>query len=194
MKESNKEKELQDREQAEGILSEEIEVMEPADEAHDETVDEAGEIAQSEEIETLKKEKEELENRILRLQAEFDNYKKRTQKEKEAERKYKAQDIANDLLPVVDNFHRALQTEVDDAAKGFAEGVEMVYRQLEDALKNHGITEIESVGKEFDPNLHHAVMQEDDPEKESNIVLEELQKGYMLKDRVIRPAMVKVNK
>lgn len=194
MKESNKEKELQGREQAEEILSEEIEVMEPADEAHDETVDEAGEIAQSEEIETLKKEKEELENRILRLQAEFDNYKKRTQKEKEAERKYKAQDIANDLLPVVDNFHRALQTEVDDAAKGFAEGVEMVYRQLEDALKNHGITEIESVGKEFDPNLHHAVMQEDDPEKESNIVLEELQKGYMLKDRVIRPAMVKVNK
>lgn len=145
-------------------------------------------------IDRLQKEKEEVYQRLLRIQAEFDNYKKRTQKEKEAERKYKAQDLVNELLPALDNFERALQVEAPEEAKSFIDGVAMVHRQFVEALKSQGVVAIESVDKEFDPNLHHAVMQVEDSEKESNIIVEELQKGYLLKDRVIRPAMVKVNK
>jgi len=194
--EQNEDKGFEERSETAAETAEEIEVLD-AEDAGGAGSDSNGTTAADEhlkEIETLKNEKQELEDRLLRQQAEFDNFRKRTQKEKEADRKYKAQDIASDLLPIVDNFHRALQTEVDASAKNFAEGVEMVYRQLQEALKNHGIEEIETVGQEFDPNLHHAVLQEEDPDKASNLVVEELQKGYRLKDRVIRPAMVKVNK
>ncbi|MFD1609874.1 nucleotide exchange factor GrpE [Oceanobacillus luteolus] len=171
-----------------------VEVTDSAEE-NEEIVQESEESSElNKEIEELHKEKEDLFNRLVRLQAEFDNFKKRSQKEKEAERKYKSQDIANDLLPVLDNFERALQVEHTDATSNLIEGISMVYRQLQDALKNNGIEAIEAEGKEFDPNLHHAVMQVEDENFESNYVVEELQKGYMLKDRVIRPAMVKVNK
>lgn len=145
-------------------------------------------------IETLEKEKEENFNRMLRIQAEFDNFKKRTAKEKEADRKYKAQELVNELLPAVDNFERALQVEVTDETKSLIDGITMVYNQVLEALKSQGVETIETEGKEFDPNIHHAVMQVEDDSIESGIVVEELQKGYMLKDRVIRPAMVKVNK
>ncbi|GIO27595.1 protein GrpE [Ornithinibacillus bavariensis] len=146
------------------------------------------------EIENLKQEKEELYQRFLRTQAEFDNFKKRSQKEKEADRKYKAQDLVTELLPAIDNFERALQVEVTDENKNLLDGISMVYRQLVEALKSQGVEIIEAVGKEFDPNLHQAVMQVEDDNFESNIVVEDLQKGYLIKDRVIRPAMVKVNK
>ncbi len=145
-------------------------------------------------IELLQTEKEENYQRLVRLQAEFDNYKKRTLKEREAERKYKSQDLVNELLPAIDNFERALQVEVTGDAKNLVEGITMVYKQLLEALKSQGVETIETEGKEFDPSLHHAVMQVEDESIESNTVVEELQKGYMLKDRVIRPAMVKVNK
>lgn len=145
-------------------------------------------------LESVKQENEESTNRLLRLQAEYDNYKKRTQKEKEAERKYKAQDLVSDLLPVLDNFERALAVEKTEATSGIIDGISMVYRQLQEAILNHGVEVIETEGKEFDPNLHHAVMQVEEDEFESNQIVEELQKGYLLKDRVIRPAMVKVNK
>lgn len=147
-----------------------------------------------EEIAALKKEKDDLFDRLLRVQAEFENFKKRTQKEREAERKYKAQDLVNDILPVLDNFERALQVEKTEETSNLIEGISMVHRQLLDALKNNGVEMIETEGKQFDPNLHHAVMQVEDESYESNQIVEELQKGYMLKDRVIRPAMVKVNK
>src|SRR5690625_1854360 len=91
---------------------------------------------------------------MLRVKAEFDNFKKRTQKEKEMNLKYKAQDLVNELLPAIDNFERALQVEVTDAAESFVEGISMVYNQLNEALKSQGVEEIEAVGKEFDPNLH----------------------------------------
>ncbi|MEN1969349.1 nucleotide exchange factor GrpE [Lentibacillus sp. N15] len=146
-----------------------------------------------EEVERLTKEKDDMYQKMLRNQAEFDNFKKRTQKEREKDRKYKAQDLANELLPALDNFERALNQEVTEANKSFVEGITMVYNQLKDALKSQGIEEIEAVGKPFDPNVHHAVMQIEDPELEAGSVVEELQKGYMLNDRVIRPAMVKVN-
>jgi len=148
----------------------------------------------NEEVENLQKEKEELYQRFLRAQAEFDNFKKRSIKERESAAKYKSQDLATELLPAIDNFERALQVEVDESNKGLLEGISMVYRQLIDALKSQGIEAIESVGKEFDPNIHQAVMQVEDESMDSNVVVEELQKGYLIKDRVIRPAMVKVNK
>lgn len=145
-------------------------------------------------MEVLQKEKEELTNRLLRLQAEYDNYKKRTLKEREADRKYKAQDMVQELLPVMDNFERALQVEVSEENKGIIDGISMVYRQLQDAFTSQGVSVIETEGADFDPNIHHAVMQIEDDSIESNKVVEELQKGYLLNDRVIRPAMVKVNK
>ncbi|MEI3613330.1 nucleotide exchange factor GrpE [Pseudogracilibacillus sp. SO30301A] len=146
------------------------------------------------ENEKLTAEVEQLNDRLLRNQAEFENYKRRTQKEKTAERKYKSEELALELLPILDNFERALQTEVSEENKGFVEGMQMVYNQLVTALQSQGIEQIETVEKEFDPNYHHAVMQIEDEEFASNIIVEELQKGYMLKDKVIRPAMVKVNK
>src|SRR5690625_2707054 len=147
-----------------------------------------------EEIERIKKERDETADRLLRAQAEFENFKKRTQREKIAERTYKSQDLVNELLPALDNFERALTVESTEETKSIIEGITMVYNQVKDALQSENVEVIETVGKEFDPNLHHAVMQVEDPEQESNVIVEELQKGYILKDRVIRPAMVKVNK
>lgn len=145
-------------------------------------------------IEQLEKELEEKENRLLRVQADFDNYRRRTKGDIEAIEKYRSQSLATELLTVVDNFERALQTEVkSDDAKALLQGMEMVYKGMLEAFKKEGIEPIDSVGKEFDPHEHHAVMQGSDDQVESNIVLEEFQKGYRLKDRVIRPAMVKVN-
>ena len=137
---------------------------------------------------------DEAENRYLRLQADFDNFRRRSRIELEASAKYRAQSIITDLLPAIDNFERALKMDVDnEQAKSLKQGVEMVYRSLLDALKNEGVEVIEAVGKEFDPHLHQAVMQAEDENFGPNIVVEEFQKGYLLKDRIIRPAMVKVN-
>ncbi|MFS0672862.1 nucleotide exchange factor GrpE [Ornithinibacillus sp. 179-J 7C1 HS] len=146
-----------------------------------------------EELAKANQEKEELYQKLLRTQAEFENYKKRSLKEREAERKYKAQDFVTELLPAIDNFERALQVETTDANKSLLDGISMVYRQLVDALKSQGVEPIETVGKEFDPNIHQAVMQVEEEGFDPNTVVEELQKGYMMKDRVIRHAMVKVN-
>lgn len=145
------------------------------------------------ELANMKQENDDLYQKLLRNQAEFDNFKKRTRKERENDQKYKAQDLANELLPALDNFERALNQEITEANKSFVDGITMVYNQIKEALNNQGIEKIEAVGQPFDPNIHHAVMQVEDSEQESNTVIEELQTGYMLKDRVIRPAMVKVN-
>ncbi|WP_010650945.1 nucleotide exchange factor GrpE [Oceanobacillus massiliensis] len=175
---------------------EEIEVIDSAenDPAEKETKAQENTSGFEKEMETLKAEKEEVYNRLLRLQAEFDNFKKRSQKEKEADRKYKSQELINELLPAIDNFERALQVETTEENASLVEGITMVYRQLQDALKSQGVEVIETEGKTFDPTLHHAVMQVEDESIDPNSVVEELQKGYMLKDKVIRPAMVKVNK
>ncbi|WOV89175.1 nucleotide exchange factor GrpE [Sporosarcina oncorhynchi] len=137
---------------------------------------------------------EEEENKMLRILADFENSKRRATLDKEAMNKYKAQSILTGLLPVLDNFERALAVEAKaDEAKSLMTGMDMIYRNLLESLKAEGLVEIDCVDKEFDPNFHQAVMTEKDPDKESNIVLQELQKGYMLKDRVLRPSMVKVN-
>ncbi|TXL68022.1 nucleotide exchange factor GrpE [Cerasibacillus terrae] len=162
----------------------------------EEKVDEINQVEElKKELNIITEEKDKLYDRLIRIQAEFDNFKKRTQKEKVAERKYKSEDLATELLPALDNFERALHIEdVNDEIKGFLDGMSMIYRQLIDVLEGQEITKIETVGKKFDPNLHHAVMQVEDDTVDSDVIVEELQKGYMLADRVIRPAMVKVNK
>jgi molecular chaperone GrpE len=145
-------------------------------------------------IQQLEVELDEKENRILRVQADYDNYRKRTKSEIDSIKKYQSQTLATELLTSLDNFERALQTNVtSEDGKALLQGVEMVYRNILEVFKNEGIEPIEAVGKEFNPHEHHAVMQGQDNQYESNVVIEELQRGYKLKDRVIRPAMVKVN-
>lgn len=146
------------------------------------------------EIQVLKDKLEEADNRYLRLQADFDNFRRRTRLDLEASEKYRAQKLITDLLPALDNFERAMQIEADnEQTKALLQGMDMVYRGLVDALKKEGVEPIEAVGKEFDPHQHQAVMQGEDESFGSNVVTDEFQKGYLLKDRVIRPSMVKVN-
>lgn len=134
------------------------------------------------------------ENRHLRLRADFDNIRRRSQLEREAAEKYRAQSLLSDLLPVIDNFERALQVEAtSEETASIVKGIEMVYRSLLEATEKEGLQIIKAEGEQFDPNVHQAVMQEQDSEKETGVVLRELQKGYMLKDRVLRPTMVSVN-
>ncbi|MBM7607029.1 molecular chaperone GrpE [Lysinibacillus composti] len=134
------------------------------------------------------------ENRFLRLRADFDNLRRRTQLDREAAEKYRAQSLLSDLLPVIDNFERALQVEVtSEDATSLYKGIEMVYKSLIEATKKEGLELIPAEGEVFDPTIHQAVMQEKDDSKDSGIILRELQKGYKLKDRVIRPSMVSVN-
>lgn len=198
---------IMEEERNESIDEQDIEILEPESDGEEIKNDETAQYEEQTDedsneseweilknkVDQLEKEKKAAEDKMYRIQAEFENFKKRTQKEKEAIQKYKSQDIASDILPALDNFDRALHADTQGVNESYVEGVSMVYRQLLDAMKTHGIEVIDAVGEEFDPNLHHAVMQVEDEEKESNTVVEELQKGYMLKDKVIRPAMVKVN-
>jgi molecular chaperone GrpE len=150
--------------------------------------------AANEKIAELEAKLEEESNRYLRLQADFDNSRRRSRLDMEAAQTYRAQSLVMDLLPSIDNLERALKIEaVDEQTQSLYTGVEMVYRGILEALKKEGVEAIEAVGKEFDPHLHQAVMQEEVEGTDSNIVVDEFQKGYKLKDRVIRPAMVKVS-
>lgn len=131
-----------------------------------------------------------LSDSYMRLQADFANYKKRTEKEKASNIAYANEDLICDLLPVIDNFERALEVD-DDKKDSFWEGVKLIYDQLTKVLIDNGVEEIEALGKKFDPNYHHAALMEESDEDEGT-VLEVFQKGYMLKEKIIRPSMVKV--
>ena len=151
--------------------------------------------SQDTKIKELEKLANDNEEKYLRLYAEFENYKRRIQKENQINATYKAQGVLTDILPSIDNIERALQIEGDDESfKSLQKGVQMVHESLLRALKDNGLEEILAEGKEFDPNLHQAVVQDDNPDFKSGEVTQELQKGYKLKDRVLRPSMVKVNK
>jgi len=165
----------------EEILEEETEkTKEPA--AEEETKPQQEETAEKDEA---------LETRYLRLMADFQNYKRRSEKEKADVYAYANEKIVMQLLDVIDNFERALDC-ADTADKGFAEGMEMIFKQLKDVLKNSNVEEIEALGLDFDPNFHNAVMMEATDEYESGKVSAVLQKGYTLNGRVIRASMVKV--
>jgi molecular chaperone GrpE len=136
---------------------------------------------------------EEYFNMLQRTAAEFDNFKKRTAKEKEALYLDATSDVVAEFLPVVDNIERAIQAASSVANDNpLKEGVELIYRQFKDVMKKLNVEAIEAVGKEFDPNLHNAVSHVDDEEYGENVVVEEFQKGYIIKDKVIRYSMVKV--
>ena len=162
------------------------------EETPEETAEPAEENGETASQEEPKDEKDEaLETKYLRLMADFQNYKRRSEKEKADVYAYANEKIVVQLLDVIDNFERALDC-ADTAEKGFAEGMEMIFRQLKDVLKNSNVEEIEALGLDFDPNFHNAVMMEDTEEYESGKVSAVLQKGYTLNGRVIRATMVKV--
>lgn len=166
-------------------MTEKVAPEAPVEASEEETTDELTETKQL--LETA-------EEKYLRLYAEFENYKKRTRAELDTERTYRAQSVLRDILPAIDNIERALaQKGESEEFKSLHKGVEMVYESLLSSLKDNGLEVIEALDQPFDPNLHQAVMQEQDQNKASGIVLDELQKGYKLKERVLRPSMVKVN-
>ena len=135
----------------------------------------------------------ELTDRNMRLMAEFDNYRKRTEKEKAAMYGMGAKDVVEKILPVIDNFERGFSLVAEeDMEDPFTQGMEKIYKQFLTVLEGLGVTPIEAVGKEFDPNYHNAVMHVDDENYGENIVVEEFQKGYLYKDSVVRHSMVKV--
>lgn len=143
------------------------------------------------ELEEQKARAEEYYNRLLRLQADFENYRRRTTREREDFAKYASASLCEALLPVLDNFQLALEAKGQDPAK-VVEGVEMIYRQLLDVLQREGLTPVEAEGEQFDPNKHEAAMQECTGDYPDNTVIAELRRGYYLKDKLLRPAMVKV--
>ena len=133
-----------------------------------------------------------LQDQVLRQMAEFDNFRKRTEKEKEQSFSNGAASVVEKLLPIIDNFERAIASRKEDTDAAYADGVEMIYKQFNTVLEGLGIKAIEAVGKEFDPSLHNAVMHIDDENYGENEVVEELQKGYTYGDTVLRHSMVKV--
>jgi molecular chaperone GrpE len=149
-------------------------------------------------LEDKSKKCEEYVGMIQRMAAEFDNYKKRTAREKEALYSDTVGDVIAEFLPVVDNFERALQAagKDEDSIKADVQslkgGIEMVLRQMKEVMKNMGVEEIKSLGEQFDPQFHNAVMHVEDESQGENVVLEEFQKGYLIKEKVIRHSMVKV--
>lgn len=174
------------------LKNEEIKEEEtPKEEAAEEAADKAPEEAVLTKEEELEAKVAELNDRLLRNLAEFDNYRKRTTAEKAAMYSAGAGDSVERLLPVLDNFERALASE-QDKENGFYKGVEMIFKQMKEAFEAMGVTEIEAEGEAFDPNLHNAVMHIENEDLGENVVSMVLQKGYKYKDKVIRPAMVQV--
>ncbi|MCY7753249.1 nucleotide exchange factor GrpE [Bacillus haynesii] len=193
MAEEKQTEELNEQEELNETEAETAEAEQTAAEA-DATAEDTQTEMLEKQLKELQESLEEKENKLLRVQADFENYKRRARLDLEAAEKYRSQRIISELLPALDNFERALQLDPDnEQTKSLLQGMEMVHRQILEALKNEGVEQIPSVGEQFDPNMHQAVMQVEDEAYESNAVVEELQKGYKLKDRVIRPSMVKVN-
>ena len=135
---------------------------------------------------------EELTDRLTRQMAEFDNFRKRTDREKSQMYEVGAKDVIEKILPVVDNFERGLEAAAGEEENPFMKGMEQIYKQLMTTLEGIGVKPIEAVGKEFDPDFHNAVMHVEDEEVGENIITEEFQKGYMYRESVVRHSMVKV--
>ncbi|TYZ23411.1 nucleotide exchange factor GrpE [Selenomonas ruminis] len=167
---------------------------EEAEGQEDAEADEAPETEASDEAQQLEKltaDLKEKEERVLRLQADFENFRRRTAKEKEELSAVVTQGILKDMLPLLDNFERAMAAEAKDG-EAFQKGVEMIFTQFGEVLKKNGLEKIETEGQKFDPNFHQAVMRVQNEELEDDDIAQELQKGYMVKGRVIRPSMVQV--
>lgn len=146
----------------------------------------------SDELEKLAAEKSDLRNTLIRLQADFDNYRKRTDRERHQERHRGAEIIVESLLPVLDGFDRAISSHRDPAHNEYREGFQLIRKQFLDALTKHGLQKIETDRKRFDPNFHHAIERVETTDQPDDTVLEELQAGYTFHGKVLRPAMVRV--
>lgn len=203
-KDEQKMKEMQqeiDEAEAEETAADEAEAPETA-EASESDAAEADAAAEAEapdedaaalkvQVESLKAALEEKDNRVKRLQADFENFRRRTSKEREELANVVTQDLLKSMLPILDNFDRAMAAEQKDN-ESFQKGVEMIYTQLNETLKNAGLELIDTAGQKFDPNFHQAVMRVENPDLEDDTIAQELQKGYIVKGRVIRPSMVQV--
>jgi molecular chaperone GrpE len=143
------------------------------------------------EVEKLKAERDALLDRLARLQAEFDNARKRAAREQLEFREYAAADVLRNILPILDSFERALKAPAGESGE-FRSGVELIYRQFQDALQKMGVQPIPATGQLFDPRVHEAIEMVDTTEVKDHHVLDELQRGYKYKDRLLRPAMVRV--
>jgi molecular chaperone GrpE len=160
----------------------------------------AGEDARVEEpaaadpLAEARRERDQYYDRLLRKTAEFDNYRKRVERERLEASRYAAADLLEALLPIVDDFERALQADAGADAAAYRQGVELIYRQLQDLLARRGVTPIETVGQRFDPHLHQAITYESSPGHAEGEIVEEVRRGYKYGDRLLRPAMVKVAK
>ena len=182
---TEQEKEILEEKVTEEVQEETASETDAAEEAAEEVLD----------PEKLAADLAELNQRFLRTAADFENYKRRTAQEKDDLLKYSNARLMGELLPVLDNFQLALRTPGESQeAQNVIKGVEMIYRQMVQALEQAGMTKIEAVGQPFNPNLHEAIMQVEDDTVPEDTVVEELRAGYMLKERVIRPSMVKVSK
>ncbi|AIQ13997.1 nucleotide exchange factor GrpE [Paenibacillus durus] len=194
-----KEEQVQDSGVTEDNAINEESAADQAEAVSDNDTAAAGEAVQeasgdSDEIKRLQELADEYQGRVLRVQADYDNFRRRTLKEKEELAQYATSKLVTELLPVLDNFERALATApAGSDGDAFSKGVNMIFRQLEGVLKSEGLTPMETVGQPFNPEFHQAIMQVESEEYEEGIVTEEVQKGYLLKNKVLRPAMVKVS-
>jgi molecular chaperone GrpE len=150
------------------------------------------EDAQPDPLEELRRERDAVQDRLLRTAAEFDNYRKRMDRERRDLAEFTAGEVMKELLPIIDNLERALQAvEQDDPLR---KGVELIHKQMLEMLRKRGVTPIEALGADFDPNFHQAVIHEESAQHREGEVMEELQRGYVVGDRLLRPSMVKVAK
>lgn len=188
----NEEVEVEEATTSESAQTEEAEAAETKEETEEKSTKEKSKLFKKKKDERDEK-IEELSDKLLRQMAEFDNFRKRTEKEKSAMYEIGAKDIIEKLLPVVDNFERGFSTVAEeDKEDAFVTGMEMVYKQLMTMLETVGVKPIEAVGQEFNPDLHNAVMHVEDETVGDNIIVEEFQKGYTYRDSVVRYSMVKV--
>src|SRR6187200_2319663 len=164
-----------------------------AEQAPDETVSAVGTEAAS--LADLQRERDDYYDRLLRQTAEFDNYRKRIERERQATSEAAAADLVKDLLPLVDDLERALKAQAGaEGAETYRRGVELIYKRLEDILRRRGVQPIEAVGADFDPNFHEAVAHDPAEGRREGEVIEDFRRGYMLGDRLLRPSMVRVAK
>ncbi|MEO8258295.1 MAG: nucleotide exchange factor GrpE [Acidobacteriota bacterium] len=152
------------------------------------------ELVSTDPVSDLQRERDDYQDRWLRKTAEFDNYRKRVERERREQADQKVIDLLLGLLPVIDDFDRALTMDAGEGGAAYRKGIELIHANLNDLLRRHGVRPIDSLGADFDPNVHQAVIHESSPAHREGEVIGELARGYMMGDRLLRPAMVKVAK
>jgi molecular chaperone GrpE len=160
----------------------------------DPLTDEPEAMVSTDPVSDLQRERDDYHDRWLRKTAEFDNYRKRVERERREQAEQKVTDLLLELLPVIDDFDRALTMDAGEGGMAYRKGIELIHAKLNDLLRRHGVHPIESLGADFDPNVHQAVIHESSPEHREGEVIGELARGYTMGERLLRPAMVKVAK